>query len=121
MHRWLSARDGVALTFGGLSEAGVGVELDAGPPRLLGTPFAADLDPGQCYRVFPGGQVRLMDPPVQGRVCEGSVLPGMLWAGRSAAGAGASCPPCWARPAQRIWTLGSATALLPGGQVRVWN
>ena len=57
--RWLTPRDQVALTFGGLQEAGVGVELDPQPPRLLGTPFAADLDPGQCYRVFPGGQVML--------------------------------------------------------------
>ena len=61
--RWLTPRDQVALTFGGLQEAGVGVELDGQPPRLVGTPFAADLDPGQCYRVFPGGQVLLPSPP----------------------------------------------------------
>jgi hypothetical protein len=39
------------------TQAGFGVEADPAPPRVMGAPFAADLHPGQCYAVLPGGQV----------------------------------------------------------------
>ena len=57
-HRWLSPRDQAAFTIStGVGESTYSVEADAASPRLLGTPFAADLDCGQCYAVLPGGQV----------------------------------------------------------------
>jgi len=56
-HRWLSPRDQAAFTFSGVVEASYSVEADPSPPRLLGTPFAADLDYSKCYCVLPGGQV----------------------------------------------------------------
>ena len=39
-------------------QAGYGVEADPAPPRVMGAPFAADLHPGHCYAILPGGQVR---------------------------------------------------------------
>ena len=56
-HRWLSPKDLPAFTFSGNAEPGYSVEADPNPPRLLGTPFAADLDCSKCYCVLPGGQV----------------------------------------------------------------
>ena len=56
-HRWLSPKDQPAFTFSGMGDGGFSVEADAASPRLLGTPFAADLDCGKCYCILPGGQV----------------------------------------------------------------
>lgn len=57
-HRWLTPKDQPALTFSGVGETlAPSIEPDASPPRLLGTPFAADLDSSQCYGVLHGGQV----------------------------------------------------------------
>lgn len=57
-HRYLTPREGPALTFSGVGDQGVTLEPDSYPPRLLGTPFAADLDSSQCYGVLAGGQVK---------------------------------------------------------------
>jgi hypothetical protein len=57
-HRWLSPRDAGAFTFSSPVEAGFGVEADPNPPRLMGTPFAADLHAGHLYAILPDGQVR---------------------------------------------------------------
>ena len=47
-----------AFTFSaGAADAGYSVEPDAGQPRLLGTPFAADVHSGNCYGFLHGGQV----------------------------------------------------------------
>lgn len=58
-HKWLSPKDQPAFTFTGVTDQSHGVEADSQPPRLLGTPFAADLDCSKCYCVLPGGQVWL--------------------------------------------------------------
>ena len=59
-HRWVGARDNQpALTFSSSmgDPASVAVEVDPSAARMLGTPFAADLDSEQCHCVLPGGQV----------------------------------------------------------------
>ena len=50
---WLAG----AFTFSVPAEAGFGVEADPNPPRLMGAPFAADLQASHCYAILPGGQV----------------------------------------------------------------
>lgn len=49
----------VSFTFGGLGEGGWGIEADAAPPRLLGMPFAADLEATHCYAILCSGQARI--------------------------------------------------------------
>ncbi|KAK9806574.1 hypothetical protein WJX73_003713 [Symbiochloris irregularis] len=59
-HKWVSARDNQpALTFSSsmTDSSSVTVEQDPSPARMLGTPFAADLDSEQCHCVLPAGQV----------------------------------------------------------------
>ena len=56
-HRWLPPREGGAFTFSAGGDAGFSVEADSAAPRLLGAPFAVDLNPGNCYAVLAGGQV----------------------------------------------------------------
>ncbi|KAK9824084.1 hypothetical protein WJX72_007613 [[Myrmecia] bisecta] len=58
-HKWISPRaDTGAFTFSSAApELAYAVEADPTLPRMLGTPFAADLDFSHCYGVLPGGQI----------------------------------------------------------------
>eukprot|EP00884_Botryococcus_braunii_P012044 jgi/Botrbrau1/20840/Bobra.0156s0065.1 len=41
----------------GMTEGAYGMEADPAPPRLLGMPFATDLDPTHCYAILGGAKV----------------------------------------------------------------
>ncbi|KAL3153517.1 hypothetical protein ABBQ38_011848 [Trebouxia sp. C0009 RCD-2024] len=57
-HRWVSLRtDAGAFTFtSALPEMTYAVEAEATPPRMLGTPFAADLESRNCFAILAGGR-----------------------------------------------------------------
>ncbi|DBA78126.1 TPA: hypothetical protein ACH3X2_008097 [Trebouxia sp. C0005] len=57
-HRWVSLRtDAGAFTFTSATpEIAYTVEAESGPPRMLGTPFASEIEAHPCFAVLPGGR-----------------------------------------------------------------
>ncbi|KAL0021859.1 hypothetical protein WJX77_009077 [Trebouxia sp. C0004] len=57
-HRWVSLRtDAGAFTFTSATpEIAYTVEAESGPPRMLGTPFATEIEARHCFAVLPGGR-----------------------------------------------------------------
>ncbi|KAK9837038.1 hypothetical protein WJX84_000368 [Apatococcus fuscideae] len=56
-HKWIAPRPDSTFTFAKAGELAYGVEADSTAPRLLGTPFAADLESGHCYTTMPGAKL----------------------------------------------------------------